>query len=397
MLEHPIRAAADEAERTIRRQATLEPVAPIRCSLAVGRNCKSSSSTSSCIQSGHATENGSTGTKDGTVHITEAATGKEIRNFSAGSAVPAAGGVSRRKVDGHRLAGLDAISFWDTDNGAPAGQVMVRMFGNYQPDCFAFSPDGQHVASIQVGGYSAMRINGGVGGIFGSLLVLVAELPARPALFRQSCRWRGGQGGGGGQWRCGRSRRAEQVAKEAPVRGIGWRCRWPRWCCGWRRWKSWRRWWGSAGSLAESMSFARSSRQGCSRRPPDGSAGGSCDMNGQLFMWDAKSNMHRSEFNVGNARSLAFIPNRNQVAVATAEGEVHLWDWTQEEESSHVAWEQQRSQAGSYVPSMAVRWPRSVRTKRRSRFGTWPATKSAAGSATRQVVFKHLPCLPTAK
>jgi RNA polymerase sigma factor (sigma-70 family) len=104
------------------------------------------------------------GTKDGTVRITEAASGKEVRKIATGNAVV---GISFAP-DGKTFAvyQLDGtLSIWDAGNGQ---QLSVqKVFGNKNPavDVLAFTPDGQAVVTAGVGRFSEWKPNMGNAGM----------------------------------------------------------------------------------------------------------------------------------------------------------------------------------------------------------------------------------------
>jgi RNA polymerase sigma factor (sigma-70 family) len=247
-----------------------------------------------------------TGTKEGMVHITESATGKEVRSFQAGE--PVAG--LAISPDGKILAvssdGQNTIGFWDTDTGNRFGQMPIKFGGNFQPGRFGFSPDGQALVSIAVGGYSRIHFAGV--GVVGGVIKAGGQAGVGNVII-------GGAGGGGkggagggaaGGGAGGGGAVAGGIAPKKVVPGVA-----------------------PPGAPVANVMRAVGLAGGIAAIAPDGSAGGSCDGNGKLYVWDSKTNMHSEALQIGPACGLAFISGRPHVAVALNDNSVEVWDWAE--------------------------------------------------------------------
>jgi RNA polymerase sigma factor (sigma-70 family) len=107
-----------------------------------------------------------TGTKDGTIRIVEAASGKEVRSFPTGHEV---GGMSCAP-DGTTLAvrlSDGTVSTWDVNTGNRLLFVTLAKSANKKAaaELLAFTPDGQAVMTVSVGNFSEWKLNRGFGGI----------------------------------------------------------------------------------------------------------------------------------------------------------------------------------------------------------------------------------------
>jgi RNA polymerase sigma factor (sigma-70 family) len=104
-----------------------------------------------------------TGTKDGTLRITDTATGKEVRSIATGNAVVAISFAP----DGKTLAvgQLDgAASIWDTAGGQKLADRM-GFVNKPMPELLAFTSDSQAIVAVKVGGFTEWKPNLGAAGI----------------------------------------------------------------------------------------------------------------------------------------------------------------------------------------------------------------------------------------
>jgi len=117
-----------------------------------------------------------TGTKDGTIHITDAASGKEIRRFATGNAV-AAMAIS---PDGKTLATChdgQSVGKWDTGTGKKQDTGGGGGGGtNRAAEHVAFTPDGQTIIGVGVGAIYLWQANGGGAMGFGGNLAGFAAI-----------------------------------------------------------------------------------------------------------------------------------------------------------------------------------------------------------------------------
>ena len=151
-----------------------------------------------------------TGTRDGAVQVTEAASGKKVHRFQAGRA---AAGVAFAP-DGKTLAvgqPGDGISTWDLGTGKRTHIMPLRGRAS-APPLFAFTPDGQTVVAVGVGSFSEWRLNGGGAGMGSGLGASTG--PSRA--------WMRSQTGAGSMacscWRtCSRSRRSRCSGRSGAV------------------------------------------------------------------------------------------------------------------------------------------------------------------------------------
>jgi DNA-binding beta-propeller fold protein YncE len=101
------------------------------------------------------------GTQDGTIQLTKAATGKEIRSFATGGAVTALAFSPDGKslVIGH--AG-SRINLWDVGTGKQEGNNLPL---NVPVTHLAFTSDGRAIIGVGVGQYFQCDLGGGRGGM----------------------------------------------------------------------------------------------------------------------------------------------------------------------------------------------------------------------------------------
>jgi RNA polymerase sigma factor (sigma-70 family) len=107
-----------------------------------------------------------TGTKDGTIHLTDAATGKEMRTIAGGDAVVSLAFAP----DGKTLAVCQSegtLSIWDTANGQQLSKAKRPAKGNAAGELVAFTPDNQALVTVGLGAFSQFRANLQAGGGMG--------------------------------------------------------------------------------------------------------------------------------------------------------------------------------------------------------------------------------------
>jgi RNA polymerase sigma factor (sigma-70 family) len=221
-----------------------------------------------------------TGTKDGTVQITDADTGKALRSIATADSI-AGLAIS---ADSKTLA-VSRLAFWDIETGNPLWQFPVKnAVGDFWPASFAFGPDGHSFVTVHVGGYSSMRFNMGAGMVAGAIQAA-------------------GKGGAGGVVIGGAGAGAFPKANAVMPK--------------------------VAGVPGAPVARPVAPVKGVSAMALDGSAGGSCDDSGKLFVWDAKTNQHNLVMDIGKTGCLAFISGRPQVAAACDDNTVVVWDWAE--------------------------------------------------------------------
>jgi RNA polymerase sigma factor (sigma-70 family) len=104
-----------------------------------------------------------TGAKDGTLRITDTATGKEIRTMATGNAVVAISfAPDSRTLAIGQLDG--SASIWDTATGQKLADRNV-FINKPAPELLAFTSDSQAIVAVKVGGFSEWKPNMGAGGI----------------------------------------------------------------------------------------------------------------------------------------------------------------------------------------------------------------------------------------
>jgi RNA polymerase sigma factor (sigma-70 family) len=107
-----------------------------------------------------------TGTKDGAIHLTDTASGKEMRKIAAGDAVIALAFAPDGKAfvvgqsDG-------TVSVWATENGQQLSKRKKPINKNAPGELMAFTPDGQAVVTVGLGTFSEFKANLQAGGGMG--------------------------------------------------------------------------------------------------------------------------------------------------------------------------------------------------------------------------------------
>lgn len=101
-----------------------------------------------------------TGAQDGTIRVTEAATGKEVHRLATDHVVSGMAFAPDGKVLAIRQVG-QTMSTWDLATGK---RLKVGGFANYKADQLAFTPDGQMVVAAAPGELVCWKMNGGASG-----------------------------------------------------------------------------------------------------------------------------------------------------------------------------------------------------------------------------------------